>query len=78
MNAVREYANGNSNSGIKQYKEGEGWIEVQFTDGSVYKYDNESTGESKIKLMKILAEVGKGLNSYINVHVRTAYAERVW
>ena len=74
----RDYANGNSNSGIMKYKAGEGWIEVQFTSGAVYKYTNESAGESNIKLMRILAETGRGLNTFINVHTRNAYAEHVW
>ena len=79
MNEVREYGNGtNENTGITKYKAGEGWIEVQFRDGSVYRYTDESAGESNIRTMHVLADAGRQLNSFINTNVRTRYEAKVW
>lgn len=79
MNEVREYANGeNPNTGITKYKAGEGWIEVQFRDGSVYRYTDESAGESNIRTMQVLAEAGRQLNSFINTNVRQDYEAKLW
>jgi len=49
---------------------------VQFSDGSLYLYNNEITGSQNIDHMKGLASRGYGLNSFINKAVRKAYARK--
>lgn len=75
---IKEYANGSENSGIVKYKYDENSIEVQFKDGSVYRYTAESAGATNIEIMKHLADTGKKLNSFINVNVRSLYEAKLW
>lgn len=67
------YRDINGNSGVAAYENGEEFIRVQFKDDSIYLYTNQSAGADNITRMKILAENGSGLNSFINRHVRDSY-----
>ena len=70
---MTEYKNLSGESGILAYEIGDDFIRVQFQDKEVYVYTNESTGQEHIDEMKRLAEKGRGLNTYINQHVRKKY-----
>lgn len=48
-------------------------IRVQFKDGKWYSYSYSSAGMAHVEQMKILAESGVGLNSYIQRKVRKLY-----
>ena len=52
-------------SGISAYKIGQNYIIVQFSDGATYVYDCQSTSVEHVEEMKVLAQMGEGLNSYI-------------
>lgn len=73
---MKPYQNLGGDSGVVAYETGADWIEVQFKDGSEYRYTYASAGASNIEHMKMLARQGKGLNSFINTTVRTQYESK--
>ena len=62
------YKNTDGDSGIAAYEYGDGWIHVQFSDGSNYEYQAAKIGSAHIAAMQRLADSGSGLNAYINTH----------
>jgi hypothetical protein len=65
---------GNRNSGISAYEIGDNHIKVKFSDRSViYTYSYRKAGKIHVENMKKLAKDGKGLNTYINQHVKDSY-----
>lgn len=73
---MQRYKNLGGNSGVRYYEVGDDFIKVQFSDGKTYIYTNQTAGAEKIKMMKILAEIGQGLNSFIMKNARTAYSAK--
>lgn len=67
---------GDGEGAVRAYQAGDDFIRLQFADGKIYRYTNESAGPEKIFRMKLLAEAGVGLATYVNKHVKEAYAER--
>ena len=74
---MERYKNLGGDSGIIGYEIGVDSITVQFRNGSVYLYNNLSTGNSNIDHMKSLAVAGHGLNSFISTRVKTRYAAQL-
>lgn len=74
---MERYRNLGGDSNVAAYELGDGSITVQFNDGSVYLYTNLSAGPANIIELKRLAQVGQGLNSFINRYVRKGYAQRL-
>jgi hypothetical protein len=74
---MTKYRNLGGDSGIRSYEVGNDSITVQFSDGSVYLYTAHSAGSANIEEMKVLAEAGHSLNSFINRHVRFNYAQKL-
>ena len=70
-----QYRDINGDSGIHSYELGNGSITVQFDGGRSYLYTNASAGAGHILEMQRLAQLGDGLNSYINRHARKNYAQ---
>ena len=66
----------NGESGVQFYDCGDDFIRIQFADGTVYLYTYGSAGSSNIEEMKRLAQIGKGLNTFINKNVRGNFAKR--
>lgn len=75
--SIQPYLNLSGDSGVRGYAIGPQAIAVEFADGSVYLYSADSAGAEAIARMHELARGGRGLNTYINRHVRQAYAERL-
>ena len=67
---MREYANGNGNSGIIGFDYTDTHIDIQFRGGKVYRYLREVIGELNFLNMVAAAHIGSGLNSFINRSVR--------
>ena len=65
------------NSGVLAYEIGEDRIKVKFLDGTIYLYTYQSAGEYNIEQMKMLAEQGKGLTTFINQIVGDQYAIKI-
>lgn len=70
------YKNLGGDSGVASYEIGEESIEVQFNDGMIYLYTDDSAGSENIEEMKRLAIAGEGLNSFINRVVKKRYASK--
>lgn len=73
---MQSYMNLAGNSGIVAYACGEGFIKVQFDDGTIYRYTDASAGRHNIEQMKMLALAGQGLSTFISQHVQTAYESK--
>lgn len=74
---MQRYLNHSGASNVRGYQIESNYIDVQFSDGSVYRYTYSSTGQSAIEHMKLLAKSGKGLNSYISRYVKKNYAAKL-
>lgn len=72
---MERYLNINGCSGIDAYEIGDDSILIKFKNQSVYLYTNDSTGSDNIKQMKILAQSGRGLNTFMNQNVNN-YARK--
>ena len=70
---MRQYLNLNGNSNVVAYEFGVDYIDVEFGNGSVYKYSYSSAGQYNVQEMKRLATQGYGLNSYIMRNCRFSY-----
>ena len=73
---MQKYKNLGGNSSIRYYEAGNDFIRVLFSDGKTYVYTSQKAGAEKIKIMKILAEIGQGLNSKKKKNARTAYSAK--
>ena len=70
------YGNLGGNSNVSSYDNRDSSISVTFGDGSTYVYTFASAGAWHVEHMKSLAIAGRGLNSYINIHVKHLYASK--
>jgi hypothetical protein len=73
---MKQYGTPGRDTGIAAYEVGEDFIRLQFVDGSVYLYTGARPGREHVEQMKKLAAAGEGLTTYVNQHVRKAYASR--
>lgn len=74
---MEHYRNLGGDSNVIAFEIGEASITVQFADGSIYLYTNQSAGTAAIAEMHRLARAGQGLNSFIRRVVRKGYAEKL-
>jgi hypothetical protein len=70
------YRDPNGDSGIDSFECGPDWIRIRFKRGGTYVYDQSRPGSTHVERMKALAQSGDGLGTYINQHVRRAFARR--
>lgn len=70
---MKAYGNMNGNSSVVAYEIGQSCIDVQFSNGKVYRYSYASAGKENVEQMKILADLGYGLNQFIIRYVRDKY-----
>lgn len=73
---MERYLNLNGDSGVTHYDICVDCIRVQFQDSTIYVYDHARPGKHHVDRMKALALSGRGLGTYINQHVRRAYARK--
>ena len=71
------YADVDGDSSVQAFQSGPGFINVRFSDGSVYLYTDASAGPDDVSAMQQLAAAGDGLGSYIYRFARFDYAERI-
>lgn len=72
-----KYLNLGGDSGVDTYKIEEESIKITFKRGGTYLYTYQVTGRENVQEMKLLARNGRGLNAFINTHVKYKYAERL-
>lgn len=70
------YSDISGKSGISAYEVGDDFIIVRFTKGGMYLYNYSVTGSNHVKKMIELARIGSGLNKYINLNTKHAYARK--
>jgi len=73
---MTNYRNLTGNSGVASYMIEPDSIIVRFADDWMYQYTFGSAGRFNIEQMKMLAEGGRGLNSFINRYVRNSYSRK--
>lgn len=74
---MQKYNDLNGDTGVAAYAIGSNSITVQFLRGGVYLYNSTKPGSQHVAEMQRLAQLGDGLNTYINKFVRTSYAEKL-
>ncbi|MFD2865271.1 hypothetical protein [Mucilaginibacter antarcticus] len=74
---MQQYNTNKRDTGIIAYEITADSISIKFRDGSVYLYTKKSAGAAAIAKMKVLAEKGAGLTTYINQHVRDNYQTKL-
>jgi hypothetical protein len=71
------YKNQHGNSGVSAYEIGEESITVQFVSGDTYVYTYRKPGKKHVEQMKLLAEQGEGLSTYISRMVKGMYERKL-
>lgn len=74
---MQRYANRSGSSGVRAFELGPGWILVEFTEGSVYRYDAQTPGAPVVAEMQRLARAGEGLSTYISRQVQGRFARKL-
>jgi hypothetical protein len=74
---MKRYKNLNGDSGVTAYEISPKSICVRFDDGGTYLYSYRNPGADAVEAMKKLAARGRGLATYINIHVRKAYDRKI-
>lgn len=76
--AMKKYKNLRGNSSVLSYESGVDYIHVVFCKGEFrnYLYDSGVPGKFHVDRMKVLAERGSGLGSYISTTVKSRYARK--
>jgi hypothetical protein len=70
---MRHYQNLQGQSGVVSYALANDAILVEFKKGATYLYTATILGREKFEKMKLLAEAGKGLNTFISQNVRDVF-----
>ena len=71
---MMRYANRTGRSNVSSYEIGEDYIKVKFKGNvCVYTYSHRRAGVRHVENLKILAQRGYGLNSYIKRKVNSLY-----
>jgi hypothetical protein len=73
---MQPYSNRSGSSGVVGFHSTPTSIEVRFVDGGTYLYDWTKPGREHVTAMQERAAEGRGLATYINQHVRKAYARK--
>lgn len=73
---MSRYANLSGTSSIRTFELTPDSITVAFSDGTHYPYTVASAGRQNISNMHVLAQAGRGLNSFITKHVNKLYAKK--
>lgn len=73
---MQPYRNLAGDSGVVSYETGPDFIRVEFTGGNSYLYTYRSAGAGIVEEMKILAERGRGLSTFISRTVKGMYVAK--
>ncbi len=63
---MKPYKNTSGQSNVTAYQIYGDGIKVEFADGSICLYLNEKTGRETVDKMKLLAQAGEGLGTFIS------------
>lgn len=70
---MQRYKNFNGNSGVSAYEIGDDFIRIEFNKNATYVYNYDTAGRENIEKMKLLAQSGKGLSTFISRHVKNRF-----
>ena len=71
------YQNNHGSSGVVAYEIGTDRISIEFRSGDVYLYTYKVTGIANVERMKVLAEKGEGLSTYISRTVKNKFESKL-
>lgn len=74
---MKRYENRSGRGGITGYEILPDGIILEFNYKDEYLYDYSKPGREQVEQMKILAERGEGLTTYVNQHVRDNYRKKL-
>jgi len=74
---LKNYKDLSGSGGITGYQFLQNGIILQFKSKDLYLYDYKKPGKQHIEQMKILAEKGKGLTTYVNQNIRDNYSQKL-
>lgn len=73
---MEKYRNLGGDSNVVEYEVGDDYIRIRFRGGATYLYTYESAGRDRIEKAKRLALAGRGLNAFVNLRMKHAYAAK--
>lgn len=74
---MKRYQNLSGKSKVTMYELAKDVVTIRYANQEVYRYSNQSAGRENISKMKVLAQAGKGLETFINANVKERYARKV-
>jgi hypothetical protein len=74
---MKRYQNLSGKSAVTMYELAKDVVTVRYANQEVYRYSNQSAGRENISKMKVLAQAGKGLETFINANVKEKFARKV-
>jgi hypothetical protein len=74
---MTKYKNLGGGSNVVRFLAEENSITIEFSDGSVLRYDDKIPGRAYVNQMKLLATSGQGLFAYIQKYVKKNFAEKI-
>lgn len=74
---MKIYSNFSGSSGVTAYQIADEEILVEFNRKKIYRYTYASAGKEAVEKMKLLAQQGRGLSTYISRNVKGRYEEIV-
>ena len=81
MQAIKEhmktYKNLSGKSEVAAYELEKDGVRVSFTNQSLFRYSNQSAGRENVSKMKVLAQAGKGLGTFITSTVKDKFARKI-
>jgi len=73
---MKRYQNLSGNSTVAAYELAKDAVTIGFKTRAVYIYNNQSAGPANISRMKVLAQAGKGLGTFIDANVKKLFARK--
>ena len=74
---MERYRNLSGNSGVLMFEKARNSITIKFRGNRTYLYDHARPGKMHVDQMKSLADIGKGLGTYINKYIKGNFAHRL-
>ena len=72
-----KYKNLSGDSKVVKFEIKKDAMTVRFADHTVYRYTNQTAGPENISKMKVLANAGKGLGTFINANVKDRFLRKI-
>ena len=77
LKVMVRYKNLSGDSKVVRYHLAKDAVTIRFSDCSVYIYDNQCADHATISKMKVLADAGKGLGTFIATNLKGRYSRKV-